>query len=35
LGHTISGELSIGVSGSYNHRKAVAPALDSPLYRTP
>src|SRR2546430_5959760 len=24
LGHTITGELSKGVSGSYNHRKAVA-----------
>ena len=27
LGHTITGELSEGVSGSYNHRKAVAGAL--------
>ena len=28
LGHTITGELSEGVSGSYNHRKAVAGALN-------
>ncbi len=34
LGHTITGELSEGVSGSYNHRKAVAGAPrqhDAPL----
>jgi len=30
LGHTITGELSDAVSGSYNHRKAVARALERP-----
>jgi hypothetical protein len=32
LDHTISGELSNGVSGSYNHRKAVAGALEKAEY---
>jgi hypothetical protein len=34
LGDTISGELSNGVSGSHNHRKAAARALDIPFNRT-
>jgi hypothetical protein len=32
LGHTIRGELSEGVSGSYNHRKAVAGAPRQPSH---
>jgi hypothetical protein len=31
LGHTMSGELSEGVSGSHNHREAVAGALQKKL----